>query len=347
MFDFLGIFNYMSIRKKIRSIIKGIFSSGLKISPTRKEDIDECLEVCAIVFSKVMAYESVKSYISGTADWGISAKAEYQGRIVGCYILRKAPVGKGCSKEDLSRYAKLNGVEGIGLAVLPEYRDLGIGKKLRAYPLDKGYDYIWGLHLKGLHNIDNWIKFGRRVVCDSGDMFTTLMDLSPKAKAMTAEMSRKQNDKDLKEHDFERFHSYQEAGHTCGPTCLKMVADYLGVDYSHIDELIDLCGCNTKTGTIDTGMKNALNSLGVKNQQNLFHKDSVSAMDFLDSLIDDGDIFIMRTLTKGIKHWIIVYGKAGDHYLVADPWLGKIKYTSSQVLDIWAPRDFDGFLVKR
>lgn len=336
----------MPIRDFIRKILSR--SSSPKISPTTKQDIPECLEVCAVVFSKVMSYNGVKSYIGGTADWNISAKAEYQGKIVGCYILRKAPISsqQNCSKEDLTRYKKLKGVEGVGLAVLPEYRDLGIGKKLRAYPLDKGYDYIWGLHMKSLHNIDNWVKFGRRIICDTGSMFTTLMDLSPKAKQMTDEMNRKEGE-ELNESDFESFHSFQQAGHTCGPTCVKMVADYLNVDYSHIDELIELCGCNTRTGTIDTGIKNALDSLGVRNKQNLLHKDDESAMDFLDSLLENGDIFIMRTLTRGIKHWIIVYGKRGKEYLIADPWLGKITYTRPEILEIWSPRNFDGFLVKR
>jgi hypothetical protein len=44
-----------------------------------------------------------------------------------------------------------------------------------------GYDYIWGQHLKGLHNVDNWTKFGRRLVADGDingeDMWVTLMDL--------------------------------------------------------------------------------------------------------------------------------------------------------------------------
>lgn len=343
----------MSIRNFIRKVISG--SPTTKLSPIKKEDISECLEVCASALSHVMSKSGVKGYTASAADWDISVKAEYGGKIVGCYVLNKQPIGNldYCNIESLRRYKNLKGVQGVALAVLPEYRDLGIGKKLRQYPLKAGYDYIWGLHLKSLHNIDNWVKFGRRVVCDSGGMFTTLMDISPKAKEMTAKYNnlnkekRQIKKKKITEGEFQEFHSFQMAGHTCGPTCIKMVADYLGVGYSHIDEIIELCGCNTKTGTIDTGIKNALDSLGVKNQQNLFHKDDSSAMDFLDSLLGDGDIFIMRTLTRGIKHWIIVYGKRGNEYLIADPWLGKITYGAPEILQIWSPREFDGFVVKR
>lgn len=327
----------MPIRNLVKKIVGNVFSSTPKISKIEPGDIPEVLDVCAEVFSKVMSPEGVRGYIKGTADWNISVKAVYQGKIVGCYILNRDPVTRkqGCSSEDLSRYKDLKGVQGIGLAVLPEYRDLGIGKKLREYPLHEGYDYIWGLHMKGLHNIDNWTRFGRRIICDTGSMFATLMDLSNKAKQT------------LNESGLEDFHSFQQAGHTCGPTCVKMVADFLGAGYDDIDEIIDLCGCNTRTGTVDTGIKNALDSLGITNEQNPHRDDAESAMGYLNALLENGDLFIMRTLTKGVKHWIIVYGKKGDRFLVADPWLGKIAYDENQIIGIWEPRNFDGFLVKR
>jgi GNAT superfamily N-acetyltransferase len=327
----------MPIKDFVRKIVGGVFSASPKISAIQPEDIPEVLDVCSVVFSKVMSPGGVKSYINGSADWSISAKAEYKGRIVGCYILNRDPVTRQqhCSKEDLGRYKGMKGVQGIGLAVLPEYRDFGIGKKLREYPLQKGYDYIWGLHMKGLHNIDNWTRFGRRIICDSGSMFTTLMDLSRNAKM------------DLMENGFEGFHSFQKAGHTCGPTCVQMVADFLGAGYNDIDHIIDLCGCNTRTGTIDTGIKSALDSLGIANERNPRREDTESAMGYLNALLENGDLFIMRTLTKGVKHWIIVYGKRGDSFLIADPWLGKIAYDEDQILKIWEPRDFDGFLIKK
>lgn len=327
----------MQIRDLVKKIVGKAFSSTPKISTIQSEDIPEVLDVCAEVFSKVMGPEGVRSYIKGSADWSISAKAEYKGKIVGCYILNKDSVMRqqSCSKEDLSKYKGMKGVQGIGLAVLPEYRDLGIGKKLREYPLNKGYDYIWGLHMKSLHNIDNWTRFGRRIICDTGGMFTTLMDLSDRTKGQ------------LTENSLEDFHSFQQAGHTCGPTCVKMVADFLGAQYGDIDEIIELCGCNTKTGTVDTGIKNALDSLGIENERNPHREDPEEAMGYLNALLENGDIFIMRTLTKGIKHWIIVYGKRNGLFLVADPWLGKITYDQNQIINIWQPRDFDGFLVKK
>jgi hypothetical protein len=205
--------------------------------------------------------------------------------------------------------------------------------------------------MKSLHNIENWVKFGRRIICDSGGMFTTLMDISEKAKTSTAKYManrNKENDiKNLFETEFGNFHSFQKAGHTCGPTCVKMVADFFGADYNDIDEIIELCGCNTTTGTIDSGIKNALDSLGLRNERNPNMGDLEESMSFLNNLLDRNEIFVMRTLTKGVKHWIVVYGKKGKNYLIADPWLGKIQYSEDQLIDIWYPRDFDGFRVEK
>ena len=218
---------------------------------------------------------------------------------------------------------------------MPEYRDLGIGKKLRDYPLQLNFDYIWGQHLKGLQNIDNWTKFGRRIINNNGDLYITLMDLKNNTKSKSLNETK----------DFNSFHSYQEQGYTCGPTCVKMVADFLGVSYDHIDEIIELCDCTSTSGTIDIGMKKALDKLNIPNIQNKI-TDPKNAMSFLDNSLDQKDIFIMRTLTQGIKHWIIVYGKSGEDYLIADPWLGKLKYSRNQILNFWKPRNFDVFLVQ-
>lgn len=319
----------MRIKKLIRKLILENFNSNVKISKIEKNDIEECLNICSEVFSNVMSKSGVYNYVKHTADWNISIKASLDDKIIGCYIFNEESVTnfENCQKEDLKSYKNLRGIQGVALAVLPEFKGLGIGKKLRDFPLHLGYDYIWGQHLKGLKNIDNWTKFGRRVVADCGGLIITLMDLKSK--------------------NFDDFHSFQEQGHTCGPTCIKMVSDFLNVKYDHFDQIIDLCGCNTTTGTIDTGIKNALDNLGINNQQNKVTSDSESAMKFLDDLLEKGDIFIMRTLTRGIKHWIIVYGKKDNNYFIADPWLGKINYNEKEIIKIWEPRDFDGFVIKK
>ncbi len=319
----------MKISDLLRKKLQEEFVEQVSISKISSQEIPDVLEVCSQVFSNVMSPEDVKEYIQETADWRISIKATLGEKIIGCYIFNEDSVAQfqRCSKEDLNKYKSLKGIQGVGLAVLPEYRGTGIGKKMRDYPLHLNYDYIWGQHLEGLHNIDNWVKFGRRVVGKCGGLFITLMDL-----------------KDNLSERVEQHHQFQQAGHTCGPTCVQMVSDYLGIKYKDFEEIENLCGCNTTTGTIDTGIKNALEKLGIRHIQNTETAPKTAIL-FLNNALIDGNVFIMRTLTKGIKHWIVVYKFDGEKYYIADPWLGKIQYTPNEILKIWEPRNFDGFLV--
>lgn len=147
--------------------------------------------------------------------------------------------------------------------------------------------------------------------------------------------------------DFQKYHKYQEQGHTCGPTCIQMVADFFNRDYENIDAIIQMCGCNTTTGTVDTGIKAALEKLKLPNMRNPYLGDEDKSKAWLKKMLSADNIFVMRTLTRGAKHWIIVYGydEENDSYLVADPWLGMVTYNAKQIDSIWKPRDFDGFIV--
>lgn len=86
-----------------------------------------------------------------------------------------------CLLEDISKYKNKIGIQGIALVVTSEYRKFGIGREMRNIPLNMGYSYIWGQHLKGLYNIRNWVDFGRRIVADGEingeEMYVTLMDI--------------------------------------------------------------------------------------------------------------------------------------------------------------------------
>lgn len=275
----------LSIRKIIRRIIHENYekldqnqTNTLIISNTSSNDAEECLNLCAIVFSDIMTPDEIKQFLKTSVNWNISKKATFGDKIIGCYLFNEDSVLEFAEYqlEDLSKYKNLKGIQGLSLALLPEYRGSGIGKKLRDIPLHMNYDYIWGQHLKGLHNIDNWTKFGRRLVAESPDEYVTLMDLKKKL---------------TEQQTFDTHHSFQEDGHTCGPTCIKMVTDYLGVSYKNFGEIINLCGCNDKTGTVDTGIKNALDKLKIKNQQNIVDKDEKSAMSLLNKTLDDGNVF--------------------------------------------------------
>ena len=231
--------------------------------------------------------------------------------------------------EDLSKYKNLRGIQGVSLGILPEYRNQGIGKQLRDLPKTMGYDYIWGQHFKSLKNVEHWTKFGRRKVADDNGIYVTLMDLK---KNVTENF---------------KHHSYQTDAYDCGPACIKMVADFLGKKYKNYNELIKLCAAAPNVGTVDTGIKTALDCLGVSNMRNPYLGNEQKSINLLDTTLKNNNLFIMRTLTRGIKHWIVVYKKINGLYKIADPWLGKISYTLDEILSIWTPRNFDGFAIKK
>jgi len=305
-----------------------------KIQNIKKEDISIIVDMCSKIFSDVMPYEENVKYINYVTDFSISKKATLNGKIIGCYLFNKQSIFESedldnlpeQQTEDLSKYENKKPLQGVALALLPEYRGLSYGRQLRDIPLSmKDYDYIWGVHLKGLHNINNWLKYGRRIVAETDEVYATLMDLKPINES------------------FDNFHRFQENDYVCGTTCVQMVSDYLNIPYKDFQELIELCQTTSLSGTTDIGIKNALDKLNINYKQNILNKDE--SIQMLNSELSKNNLFIMRTLTKGIKHWIIIYGKEGNQYLVADPWLGLIKYSLRDLLNIWQPRNFDGFTI--
>lgn len=114
-------------------------------------------------------------------DPSLSVVAIENGRVVGFYILGKRSVLDGIKEEeltpteDLSAYQGKKGIEGVALGIIPEARGSGLGSKLKDYPQRLGADYIWGLQLHSLGNLEHWLK-RRRVVAKNEESVATLQD---------------------------------------------------------------------------------------------------------------------------------------------------------------------------
>jgi len=71
--------------------------------------------------------------------------------------------------------------------------------------------------------------------------------------------------------------------------------------------------------------------------------------DLLKLAIDSGNIPILRTITKGVPHWIIVPSYMVDVnnrfvlYRVLDPWQGEIQYSERQLSEVWKQRQYQFF----
>lgn len=304
--------------------------SEIIITPIEKSEIDECCDICSDAFEIVMPKHSIPTYLKSIANWRLSVKAKYEDKIVGCYILNETsfPIRKGGI---IKRYSP---IQGIGLAVDLKHRGLGIGKKLRQYPLTLNYDYIWGAHSKLLNNINEWLKFGRKVIYEDITQFITIMPIN----------------EDVRKHLFTLHHVYQPDCITCGPTCVLMVLSYFNIHTHTVYSLASICETNSSTGTIHTGIERALNHFNIVNERNITNN-IITSINKLNDMLDYGSIFIMRTLINNYKHWIIVYGKSNGMngqmlYHIADPAVGCYDLTDDQIVSIWQPREFDGFFVK-
>lgn len=138
---------------------------------------------------------------------------------------------------------------------------------------------------------------------------------------------------------------HQPNGIACGPTSLKMVSDYYDIVCS-IEELTIVMGTDDKTGTTDVKMKLGLDYLSLDYEQ--FSGDKDTSYNKLYTALKNENIILLRTLVKGIKHWICCdnYSETKKTFNILDPWLGNYELNESEIENVWQPRDYDGFMVK-
>lgn len=136
----------------------------------KSSDILGAFQVCVEVFKNVVDAENVLPILFQTGlnlDLDASRVCKIGDKVVGTYLLSS----KDCSYLPYELMKKnFNGLSGDALAILPEYRGMGIGKAWRAMPSlyhHDEYDYVWGYQLKSLNNIDDWLK--RRYVIGETD----------------------------------------------------------------------------------------------------------------------------------------------------------------------------------
>jgi len=132
-------------------------------------------------------------------------------------------------------------------------------------------------------------------------------------------------------------HIYQPTGNSCGPTCIKMVGEFIMGNVSEIDDICKTCGTDWVVGTPPEKMKIGLDNLGIKFIE---HSNEIKPYQSIRNVIDKGNVSIVRTMTKGVPHWIVIDGYDNDTFNVNDPWLGQIKYNEEELGNIWKVRDY-------
>jgi len=139
-------------------------------------------------------------------------------------------------------------------------------------------------------------------------------------------------------------HLYQPDSISCGPTCLKMIHKHINNGDISIEDIKIIVGTNNIKGTTLEDMIVGLNHLNIRYEVPILNNEK-EAISYLNRALNDDSPVILRTLTKGIKHWVIATEFDGEYYEVKDPWLGEIKYNKKQLIKIWEPRGFDSLKI--
>ncbi len=142
----------------------------------------------------------------------------------------------------------------------------------------------------------------------------------------------------------------QPTGNTCGPACIYMAWYHLinkensfkfDIDMKYsIQDIANLCTTDWVVGTPPEKMVLGLNALNLKYIE---YVSSPHPFDLLKTIIDNGNIPLLRTITQGVPHWIIVDGYDDKFYSIKDPWLGEIKYDEKDLDYVWGAREYQFF----
>jgi GNAT superfamily N-acetyltransferase len=169
------------------------------IQNTTPNDQDEILTQSFVECFPQYNNPEIIDFVKNAVDWDISLKATVDNKIIAFYLLGTRPLSETMSdenaheqpEENLQRYDSMNGVEGVALGVIPEFRSKGIATQLKNKIRNSGFDFIYGMQYKELGNLENWTSgstINRRLVAQSetdAPVYITIEDISPKAKNST------------------------------------------------------------------------------------------------------------------------------------------------------------------
>lgn len=131
-----------------------------------KERFNEVLKWSYQFFNKLMNGNEFKWYLKEVTNWDESILLlNEDNQIKGVYLF-------GDNQLLHERFKDLKGIEGVLLAIDDDIRGQGWGDKLKDYPKTLGVDYIWGQQLKGLKNLNDWLK-RRELIAETEELYIT------------------------------------------------------------------------------------------------------------------------------------------------------------------------------
>lgn len=322
---------------------ESINNNNYIIDKITANDLPEVIELVYNVFKDIVpeTREDIEEEIMDKLDYDLFFKISDGDKIIGTYQLyeadfcafichmksRNSKLFLDIENSEIEKWRDIQGIEGVQLSVLPEYRDKGAGKMLIDFVSKLGYPYIMGQHYESLGNIDHWAK-RRKIVGHylAGDtkIYLTIGEFEQ-----------------VYEPEMELI--LQEDDYTCGNTVLQMLCEYYDVDKT-IEDLINVCGTNSDIGTTGEMMKDGLDTLGF----GYIHltPSNIKNLNRVDYLVGKRkDFLILRGLVQEQKHWVLLASIKDGKYEIYDPWLGHYTLDRKGIIDIWQPRQYEGFVV--
>ncbi len=162
----------------------------MTLSVLDKADLRSAIDLCVATFTPYVADPlDVPAYLKHASPKR-SLALHRDGQLVGVYL--------GCEgnlRSRLRRFRCLNhasGLEGVALALVPELRGSGYGRLLRNAFVSAasrwGCDYVWGVALTSLENLDNWLTRRMPVMCGP-KVNATVEPLSPELRTKLADQA--------------------------------------------------------------------------------------------------------------------------------------------------------------
>jgi ATP-binding cassette subfamily B protein len=115
----------------------------------------------------------------------------------------------------------------------------------------------------------------------------------------------------------------------CGPTCLKMVAEFYGKKYSL--QNLRAKSYITRAGVSMLGISDAAEAIGFR---------SMGVKASLEKLVEEDPVPFIAHWKQ--EHFVVVYKLSKTHVFVSDPAHGHVKYTHDEFAKQWASSKQDG-----
>jgi len=132
----------------------------------------------------------------------------------------------------------------------------------------------------------------------------------------------------------------QETPYSCGPACLRMVAEHLGVRRDE-ESLRDLCDCGPISVLI-RGLSDAVKLVNAARALGFSAAKHNMGFADLQSEVEGGAFPIVNVLSRltdlgpNTEHAVVVVGITKDEVEVNDPWRGRYIYAKQDFIREWS-----------